>query len=100
MYLYLVDRFPAHPLSAQAYRWLIRLNTSTEARRRHELKHFAVAEPIGLAKKGALAKDEIIRTGHVVPPGKEMVNRGDVRDWNKGSLELMKRLGGYGPVYS
>ena len=40
-YLYLVDRCPAHPLSAHAYRWLLQLNSSSEARRRHELKHFA-----------------------------------------------------------
>ena len=100
-YLYLVDRCPAHPLSAEAYRWLIRLNASGEARRRHELKHFAVGEPISLTKKkGApLLKEEIVKAGHVVPPGKDILRTSDVRDWNKGSLELIKRLNGYGPVY-
>jgi photosystem II stability/assembly factor-like uncharacterized protein len=102
VYLYLVDRFPAHPLSAEAYRWLIRLNTSSEARRRHELQHFAVTEPIGLLKKNGcpLTKEEIVKAGHIVSPGKDIQQKSDVRDWNKGSLELIKRLGGYGPVYS
>src|SRR5262249_11738348 len=36
-FLLMVDRYPAHPLSANAYRWLIRHNSSSEARRRHEM---------------------------------------------------------------
>ena len=103
MYLYLVDRFPAHPLSAEAYRWLIRLNTSREARRRHELKHFAVAEPIGLAnKKGSpLTEEKIVQTGLVVPASSQgILSRADVREWNKGSAELMKRLSAYGTPYA
>ena len=36
----MVDRYPAHPLTADACRWLIRHDTSSEARRRHELGQF------------------------------------------------------------
>lgn len=103
MYLYLVDRFPDHPLSAEGYRWLIRLNTSSEARRRHELKHFAVAEPIGVAKKGSLIapKEKIIRTGFIdLTSNIEILEKSGIRDWNKGAHELMKRLSGYGSIYS
>jgi photosystem II stability/assembly factor-like uncharacterized protein len=98
VYLYLVDRFPAHPLAADALRWLVRLNTSQEARRRHELKNFAVAEPLGLAKKH---DGKIIRVSNEEPaPGQVMLtSRPETRDWNKGCQELVKRLGGYGPVY-
>ena len=42
LYLTLVDRCPAHPLSAEACRWLLRHNTSSEARRRTQLKQFAL----------------------------------------------------------
>ena len=35
-YLLMVDRYPAHPRAADAYRWLIQYNSSSEARRRHE----------------------------------------------------------------
>ena len=38
----MVDRYPAHPLSVDAYRWLIRHNSSSEARRRQELGQFLV----------------------------------------------------------
>jgi len=98
VYLYLVDRCPAHPLSADALRWLVRLNTSQEARRRHELKHFAVADPIGLVKKKA---SPILRVGHEEPiPGQSLLTaQAETRDWNKGCQELVKRLGAYGPVY-
>lgn len=102
IYLYLVDRFPAHPLSAEAYRWLIRLNTSSEAKRRHELKQFVTAEPLRLVqKKGEpLVKEKVVPAGHVVPAaGAGVLSRSDVRDWNKGSAELAKRLGGFGPAY-
>ncbi len=103
MYLYLVDRHPAHPLSAEAYRWLMRLNSSSEARRRHELKHFAVTDPVNLVKKkgGALTEDKVVPAGHVVRAADGgVLSRTDVRDWNKGSVELMKRLGGYGSIHS
>jgi photosystem II stability/assembly factor-like uncharacterized protein len=100
-YLYLVDRFPAHPLSAEAYRWLLRLNTSNEARRRHELKHFALAEPIGIARKNgtALPKDKIIQVDNKEPV-LGLLRRPETRDWNKGSTEWMRRLAGYGPIWS
>ncbi len=41
-YLLMLDRFPAHPKSAEAYRWLLQHNSSSEARRRHEMGQFLV----------------------------------------------------------
>jgi hypothetical protein len=102
-YLYLVDRHPLHPLSAQAYRWLVRLNSSGEARRRHELKNFAVAEPIQLAnKKGSpLTEEKVVKAGHVVRAADGgILSRTDVRDWNKGTAELSKRLAPFGSIFS
>ncbi|HZZ78880.1 MAG TPA: YCF48-related protein [Gemmataceae bacterium] len=101
MYLYLVDRFPVHPLTSEAYRWLIRLNTSSEARHRHQLKHFALGEPIGVARKNgiALPKDKIIRVGNE-EPALSLLQRPETREWNKGSSEWMKRLGGYGGCWA
>jgi photosystem II stability/assembly factor-like uncharacterized protein len=101
IYLYLVDRCPAHPLSAHAYRWLLQLNSSSEARRRHELKHFALAEPIGIAGKNgaALPKDKIIRVGNE-EPALSLLQRPETRDWNKAGSEWLRRLAGYGPIWS
>ena len=51
-------------------------------------------------KGGPLTEEKIIKTGLIVPAaGQGILSRADVRDWNKGSVELIKRLGGYGPVY-
>jgi photosystem II stability/assembly factor-like uncharacterized protein len=44
VFLLMVDRYPAHPLSADACRWLIRHSASSEARHRQELGQFVVQE--------------------------------------------------------
>jgi photosystem II stability/assembly factor-like uncharacterized protein len=46
VFLLMVDRYPAHPLSAAACRWLISHSASSEARRRQELGQFVVQEYI------------------------------------------------------
>jgi len=101
-YLYLADRAPAHPLTSEAYRWLLALNASSEARRRNDLKHFVITDKINLVnKKGPpLVEEKIVKTGFVVPPGQEIVSRSDVREWNKGSAEWAKRLAGFGSIHA
>src|SRR5262249_26132536 len=47
-FLMMVARSPAHPLSAEAYRWLIRHAGSSEARRRHELGQFVAVSKLEL----------------------------------------------------
>jgi hypothetical protein len=44
VFLLLIDRYPVHPLAMESYRWLIRHNSSSEARHRHELGQFLVVE--------------------------------------------------------
>lgn len=99
-YLYLVDRAPSHPLAAESYRWLLAFNTSSEAKRRQELKHFAVGEPIGLThKKGPpLVEEKVVKAGHIVPAGSEILSRTDVREWNKAGHEWAKRLHSFGTM--
>jgi photosystem II stability/assembly factor-like uncharacterized protein len=46
LFLLMVDRYPAHPLSAEALRWLVRHGASSEARHRQELGQFLVQEHI------------------------------------------------------
>jgi hypothetical protein len=52
-------------------------------------------------KKGdPLIEEKIVQAGKIVPASTGgVLTRTDVRDWNKGSSELAKRLGGFGPVY-
>jgi len=44
VFLLMVDRYPAHTLSAEAIRWLIRHSASSEARHRQALGQFVVQE--------------------------------------------------------
>ncbi|HEY1379108.1 MAG TPA: YCF48-related protein, partial [Gemmataceae bacterium] len=41
-FLLMVDRYPTHPLAADAYRWLVAFHSSSEARRREELGQFLI----------------------------------------------------------
>jgi photosystem II stability/assembly factor-like uncharacterized protein len=45
-YSLLVDRYPTQPVSLEAFRWLVRHTSSSEARRRHELGQFLVIEQL------------------------------------------------------
>jgi hypothetical protein len=56
-FLLMTERYPTHPLTVEAYRWLIRHNSSSEARRRHDLGQFLVVGrlEIGLPHAGQAA---------------------------------------------
>jgi photosystem II stability/assembly factor-like uncharacterized protein len=101
-YLLMVDRYPAHPLSADAYRWLIRHNTSSEARRRQELGQFllvgrpefevpSVGPADGLANLSAIKeRRRLVYLG----------NRDETRQWDRGSQDIGDRLAAFGPLYA
>jgi hypothetical protein len=44
LFMLVVDRYPAHPLSANALRWLVQHSASSEARHRQDLGQFLVQE--------------------------------------------------------
>ncbi len=112
-YLLMAERYPAHPLTAEAYRWLIRHQSSSEARRRYELKHFVVlsehehgikgsgTQPIG--NPDALVKPPFKIDVPQIEEKKESAtffNRSEARQWYQGPLELEKRLATFGPLFA
>ena len=121
-FLLMVERHPAHPLSADAYRWLVRQNCSSEARRRQEMGQFlmtqqtSVREATGAGRSDpTLSKNlaETVKQSQGVtmqgaPKGEargeavEHALRGltDARMWYKGALELEPRLAGFGSLFS
>jgi hypothetical protein len=108
-FLLMVDRYPAHPLSVEAYRWLIRHNSSSEARRRQELGQFVMLTQAGFPtpslpqqKEAATDKKEPPEAIKLVHEGKLALlrDKDDPRHWFKGSLELGKRLAAFGPLYA
>jgi photosystem II stability/assembly factor-like uncharacterized protein len=57
LFLLMADRYPADPLTADAYRWLIRHNTSSEVRRRYELGQFVGKRQVGFSQPEAPASN-------------------------------------------
>src|SRR5260370_18073416 len=57
IYRLMADRYPAHPLAIEAYRWLVRHDSTSEARRRRELGQFMI-----------VAKGEFQETPQPQPP--------------------------------
>jgi photosystem II stability/assembly factor-like uncharacterized protein len=65
VFLLMTERYPAQPLTADAYRWLIRHNSSSEVRRRYELSQFKRSTQATVSQPN-------IPTGGIVP-AEEMV---------------------------
>jgi photosystem II stability/assembly factor-like uncharacterized protein len=128
-FLFMVDRYPAHPLSADAYRWLIRHSSSSEARRRQELGQFMLVSKTSFVNHGEILpashnqkepgifvvpakgadKKDPKQTERPQPRGTETINDGqgvylsdrdEIRHWYRGSLEFGKRFAGFGPLYA
>jgi photosystem II stability/assembly factor-like uncharacterized protein/tetratricopeptide (TPR) repeat protein len=108
MFLYMVDRYPAHPRTADAYRWLIRHNASSEARRRHELGQFWALTDMTF-KQTKMPEHVDPHSPRKVNPemnlerDEQMVllsDRKEARQWYQGSLEIGNRLAALGPVYA
>ena len=119
-FLLVADRYPAHPLAADAYRWLLRHNASSEARRRHELGQFLVVEQrrYGQPRAGEDGKPETIDPGEGKVKGlpklpaletkatRELLLRSDsrlsprdgTRQWYQGALDVGPKLAAFGPL--
>jgi hypothetical protein len=115
-FVLMLERFPAHPLTADAYRWLLQHNSSSEARRRHEMGQFVVigqqtfapmpadsSEPQGIPIGNQPAKAPF------QPPNVEqrqarqvaiLTNQAETRQWYQSCLELETRLAAFGPLFT
>lgn len=107
-FLLMVDRYPGHPLTINACRWLANYHSSSEARRREELGHFLVLTTSDVRQAtGAPSRDNPIPTGSTVDrPVAEMsaqqqtivlANAPAARRWFEGSLAVETRLAAFGP---
>jgi photosystem II stability/assembly factor-like uncharacterized protein len=112
-YLLMVERYPAHPLTAEACRWLIRHHTSSEAKHRQELGHFVVVSDLAQGQRGVGYQqvrqlDPLVKTA----PKAQMpqiedhhtenvfVSQAQPRQWFSAALELEKKLATFGPVFA
>ncbi|MBY0527175.1 MAG: hypothetical protein K2R98_27515 [Gemmataceae bacterium] len=102
-YLLMVDRYPAHPLSADAYRWLIRHNSSSEARHRQELGQFLLVAESDFQQAPSDNPDSPIHGGTQVAKEQGLAllrNHKQARQWYEGSLQIEPRLASFGGVFA
>ena len=115
-YMMLLDKYPGHPLTLDAARWVIRYQSSSEARRRHELGQFseltngafvwkdqkdprpaiplAKAKPKG--KDGAAPESAIIQASY----RQQVTGPAAARKWYERALELESRLAAHGDLFA
>ena len=118
----MADRYPAHPRTPDALRWLIRHGCSSAARRRGELGQFVASGQVSFGQPkeapapmppadGKGDADQMGRGGVTPPLRTQFENRESmqvgrvadnevVRKWYQGVLELEPRLAAFGPVYA
>jgi hypothetical protein len=126
-FLLMVDRYPAHPLAVDAYRWLVRHNSSSEARRRHEMGQFLLVTRLAGTKpqlrqdlpkktKEQLEKEKL-PPSHILQGaereryltggetegdqrGVYLASKEETRQWYRGCLEVGNRLAAFGPLFA
>jgi photosystem II stability/assembly factor-like uncharacterized protein len=103
-FLLMVDRYPNHPLSVDAYRWLVVFHCSGEARRREELGQFLIKTTSDIHQvANVTSRDDPVRAGQrpdsrdlaEATTRNEMVLLSDhagVRKWYEGALAIESRL--------
>lgn len=109
----MVERYPAHPLTVDAYRWLLRHNSSSEARRRHELGQFIVLRQheFGVPVDGNDApkapkdgdKPAVTPTATAQRAIQQIAlfgSKAETRKWYQGSLDVEPRLAAFGPLFA
>lgn len=107
-FLFLVDRYPSHPLAGDAYRWLIRHISSSEVRRRYELEQVLTVKnhsfhdvPDG-SKPKTSSGIQLVKGVENAPPSQQVLlsQQAESRQWYKGGLEFGKRFSAFGPLYA
>jgi photosystem II stability/assembly factor-like uncharacterized protein len=86
----MASRYPTHPLSAEAYRWLAQHASSSEARRRHELGQFV-----------ASTKFELKQASQTEPPNvtRNPIQSPEARNWYNAAPELEPKMAAFGSLY-
>jgi photosystem II stability/assembly factor-like uncharacterized protein len=112
LFLLMAERYPANARTLDAYRWLIRYSSSSEARRRQDMGQFLMVNTLDFRKPPmdrSLSPNALGAAGAMVRGGTELVQRpemshfsdGDeVRQWNEGALALGARLASFGPLFT
>jgi photosystem II stability/assembly factor-like uncharacterized protein len=109
VFLLMGERYPAHPLTADAYRWLVRFQSSSEARRRQELKHFLVVSQTEFRASQVMIPAAGLGQEPARQEGSEAVQQAtlgmisrprETRQANENALAVGERLAAFGPLFA
>jgi photosystem II stability/assembly factor-like uncharacterized protein len=109
-YQMLLDKVPAHPLAVEAARWLVRFQSSSEARRRFELGQFVELTEVEVTRKDApdrtFKKDRSTVTLGAGNEIKQATHREtlpgvvNARKWYESSLNYESKLVAHGDLFA
>lgn len=101
MFALVAEKYPAHPESAEAFRWLARFYSSSEVRRRIELGQLVVFQKAAFEPAGGAT---IQQATHLEPTLAKQVFRfaspEAARQWNQACLDLEPKLAAFGAAYA
>lgn len=111
-YLLLLNKYPGHPLALDAARWVIRYQSSSEARRRQELGQFIEVTELAFEHKDRPDPRRVIpkaKTKDKLPPETEIIQAThhatlngfvNARKWYEGAVDLEARLAAHGELFA
>ncbi len=108
VYGLLAAKYPGHPLSIEAYRWMTRYHASSEARRRVEIQQKLMLknvsfEPVAGGSGKIMPASGTVRNA-AVPVAQEdeyrLFSPEAVIRWHQSCLDLEPKLAAFGPLHS
>ncbi|HKA06534.1 MAG TPA: hypothetical protein VKD71_04700 [Gemmataceae bacterium] len=111
-YFLLLDKYPGHPLTLDAARWLVRFQASSEARHRYELGQFVQLTEAQVAIKERTDPRATIpkaKTKDKLPPESEVIQATyrqpvagvvSARKWYEAALDMESRLAAHGDLFA
>jgi photosystem II stability/assembly factor-like uncharacterized protein len=100
----MIKRYPGHPLTVQAYRWLAAYSSSSEARRRFELGQFVATSDYHIQQSGfEQSQDPRFRQSTGIERNSDEVRKTisnpEVQAWYARTLGLEAKLAECGPLF-
>ena len=97
------EQYPAHPETVEAVRWLVRYQTSGEARRRIELGHFPVFQKAAFVAE-APQPPGVVQASHsevaTVRPVYKFSGADALRQWSQSATDQFPKLAAFGAGYA
>jgi photosystem II stability/assembly factor-like uncharacterized protein/LmbE family N-acetylglucosaminyl deacetylase len=106
IFVLMTNRYPSHPLTGAAYRWLIRHDTSSEVRRREELcqfwmeSHSAAGAVKDLQSLGNVRIKGMPESRDTVRQASLLSSRQMTKRWYQDSVDFGTRLSALGSIHA